>query len=202
MAALRARGHTVTGITASQAEADVLDTQGLAAIVHDVTCDDLPFPAASFDALLFSHVLEHLPWPDQVLQRYKTLLRANGRIYIAIPNALHLVQRLQFLRGRFRYTNQGLMDCTHLRFFDFHSARAMVESAGLDVHTHVAPGQIPLGPLRSLMPTQAARLDRWGSRRWPALFGGHILIVATVSFRPQTAGSQHWISFSSDRAEQ
>ncbi|MER2600347.1 MAG: class I SAM-dependent methyltransferase [Caldilineales bacterium] len=193
MAALRARGHAVTGITVSQAEADRLHQQGFAALMHDVTSDALPFPAASFDALLFSHVLEHLPWPDEVLTRYKTLLRPDGRVYIAIPNALHLVQRWQFLRGRFRYTEQGLMDCTHLRFFDFHSARAMVESAGLTVQTHLAPGQIPLGPLRTLMPAPAARLDAWVSQKRPALFGSHILMVAKHSPYPP-AGNKHWIS--------
>src|SRR3989304_3237775 len=116
---LSARGHEVVALTLSEAEATVVREQGLECYVYDVTHEALPLPRRSFDALLFSHVLEHVPWPEVVLERYSQLLRPGGCVYVALPNVQHLVQRWQFILGRFRYTEAGLMDRTHLRFFDF-----------------------------------------------------------------------------------
>jgi len=177
MALLVAGGRQVVGETLSFAEATAVRLQGLACVVRDISPGGLTFRPASFDALVFSHVLEHLPFPDRVLRRYVELVRPGGGVYVALPNTLHLVQRWWFLRGRFEYTETGLMDRTHLRFFDFRTARELVEGAGLEVVDHRGVGQCPMGPLREAAPELCRRVDAWTSRHWPALFSIHMIVV-------------------------
>jgi len=63
--------------------------------------------------------LEHMAWPNVDLRRYCQLLKPNGKVYIALPNKMHFMQRWESVMGRFRYTEMGIMDRTHLCFFDF-----------------------------------------------------------------------------------
>lgn len=43
-------------------------------------------PAIKYDVITLWHVLEHVPYPDQLLLKLKTLLNPNGIIIVAIPN--------------------------------------------------------------------------------------------------------------------
>lgn len=73
MCLLAALGHEVVGVTLvtlSEAEAKVVQEQGFMCQVWDIAEEALPFVARSFDALLFSHVLEHVAWPEVVLRHY------------------------------------------------------------------------------------------------------------------------------------
>ena len=78
MRLLAARGHEVVGVTLSEAEAKVVQEQGFTCQVWDIAEEALPFAARSFDALLFSHVLEHVAWPTELLKNYIRLLREGG----------------------------------------------------------------------------------------------------------------------------
>ncbi len=51
-------------------------------------------PEGSFDVVTFWHVLEHLPRPQQVLERVQRLLAPGGRVFISLPNFDSLQARL------------------------------------------------------------------------------------------------------------
>jgi 2-polyprenyl-3-methyl-5-hydroxy-6-metoxy-1,4-benzoquinol methylase len=178
---LRKRGHEATGLTLSETEARIVEEQGLSCCVWDITSEGLPFPRESFDALVFCHVLEHLAWPEIVLQRYTQLLKPMGKVFVVLPNAMQFMQRWQFLMGRFRYTKIGIMDSTHLRFFDFHTARQLVASVGLKVLQHFGLGKFPMGPFREWLPGFSMRVDQYFSVRWPGLIGFHLIVVGQLS---------------------
>ena len=88
---------------------------------------------------------------------------------------MHYRQRLAFLAGRFRYTDGGLMDRTHYRFFDWVTARDLVREAGLLLVEARADGGFPgsrfLGPLRGL-------LDRLAVGSFPGAFGAQFVLTA------------------------
>jgi len=174
---LTKRGHEAVGLTLSEIEAHTIRNKGLSCVVCDISEVELPFPEQSFDAVLFSHVLEHLPWPEEVLTRYLKLVRPGGGIYIALPNVLNIAQRWQFFHGQFKYQETGVMDRTHLRFFDFESARNLAESVGIRVIHHFGIGQCPLGPLRKTFPILCQKIDKWTTKQWPGLFSFHIVII-------------------------
>jgi SAM-dependent methyltransferase len=180
MRLLAAAGREVVGITLSEEEARAVRAGGFSCHVCDVEREDLPVEAASVDALVFSHVLEHMAWPAVVLRRHLRVLRPGGGVYVVLPNPVQFRQRWEFVRGRFRYTEMGLMDRTHLRFFDFQTARELLESVGLTVVHHAAVGHFPLRPLRRMLGSVAPRLDAAACRRWPGLFGYHLLVAGRL----------------------
>lgn len=71
-----------------------------------------------FDAIIMGDVLEHMADPWSALAAAKEMLIDGGRVVASIPNFRYWrVIYNVFLRGDFRYTEDGIMDKTHLRFF-------------------------------------------------------------------------------------
>lgn len=94
-----------------------------------------------FDVILFACVLEHIPDPLSVLRFYRAFLKPDGRIVVSLPNIACWDRRLALLFGRFDYADSGIMDRTHLRFFTFRTAQALLQEAGLaTLSARHAPG--------------------------------------------------------------
>jgi 2-polyprenyl-3-methyl-5-hydroxy-6-metoxy-1,4-benzoquinol methylase len=174
----------VFGITQSEGEAE-------RARAYMTTCwvDDIEsgVPAylerGRFDCLLFSHVLEHLRSPAQVVASMSQLVGRGGRVIIAVPNVMFFKMRLRFLRGDFEYDpGGGILDDTHLHFYTYRTADRYLlsESPDLRVMTKAADGWVPFsGVYRRLIgQRRGSAIDRWGVRRWPNLFGYQIVLVA------------------------
>ncbi len=87
----------------------------------------------SIDILLCLDVLEHLREPQQVLVRLATLLRPNALLIASLPNLQYVKVSLPLLFGHFNYTDEGVLDRTHLRFFTRRSAMRMLDEAGFNV---------------------------------------------------------------------
>jgi len=150
-------------------------------VLANVETWDPDYPAGYFDALLLSHVLEHLVDPAQALARLAPLLRSGGRVYVALPNIAHWRYRLKTLFGKFEYESMGPMDHRHLRFFTFASAQRLVNQAGFDLLRAEVRGHFPLGPIRRAFPRFARRIDRAVLGLFPGLFGYEITLAATKS---------------------
>ena len=165
----------VVGITHAHQEAErareVLDR----VVIADLEAYDFS-ALGQFDCVICSHVLEHLRNPATVLARLRKLLAVGGVILVALPNVLYWRQRLQFLMGRFRYTQGGLMDNTHVVFFDWATAQSLVLGAGLHLSASVSDGGFPgsrfLGPAGSILDAVSLRLA-------PGLMGTQFVLVAT-----------------------
>jgi len=54
----------------------------------------LPFAAESFDAIVLNHSLEHFPHPALVLAELKRILRDGGCLWVAVPDASTLSDRI------------------------------------------------------------------------------------------------------------
>lgn len=159
---------TVVGVTYSEAEAIQARERIDRVEVADLNGYE-PARLGEFDCIVCSHVLEHLHDPCQALMRLRVCLRPGGTLIVALPNVLFWKQRLHFLRGRFEYTDGGLMDRTHVRFFDWGSARQLVLDAGFVVRERCADGGVPLSS--RLGPGLSNVIDRMGLARFPGVFG-------------------------------
>lgn len=112
-------------------EASLDDYEGLVhADVEDIdfSCE---FPGRRFDVILMLDVLEHLREPTAVLSRSRDVLDDHGFVIVSVPNVAHAAVKLQLLDGKFSYTDTGLLDDTHVRFFDFDNVQSLVGEAGL-----------------------------------------------------------------------
>jgi SAM-dependent methyltransferase len=180
-ALLRARDphKHIDGITASPGEAAVARSRMRECWIGNIE-EALPEAvlARRYDALIFSHVLEHMREPERVLAKFVALLRPGGFCVIAVPNVMVYRQRWQFLRGRFEYQATGLMDETHLRFYSFDSAlRLLARAPELVLQERRVTGSAPLWRARRLLPPSAASaIDQAACRAWPNLFGAEILL--------------------------
>lgn len=87
----------------------------------------------TFDLIIFADVLEHIVDPLATLKSFASLLNPGGRILISVPNIAAWTIRWKLLSGRFRYENSGILDKTHLRFFDEQGARDLIVNAGLEL---------------------------------------------------------------------
>lgn len=174
---LKARGRRVDGITLSATEFDIARTRMDRVILADIETWNSDYPEEEFDALLLSHVLEHLVDPPAALRRLLPLLRPGSRVYVALPNVLFWRQRLEFLAGRFDYTDAGTLDRTHLRFYTHASAKQLIVDAGLALVQTSSIGSAPLRPLRAVLPKASRAIDRMACRLWPNLFGHNVILV-------------------------
>ena len=86
-----------------------------------------------FDVIIMADVLEHLIEPARLLETIvdQDLLADSGYVVISIPNAGHEAVLTELIRGRFTYSDTGLLDSTHLRFFTLASLRELLEKSGL-----------------------------------------------------------------------
>jgi SAM-dependent methyltransferase len=173
----------IFGITHSPVEAKLAQKYMVKCWIFDVE-DELPDDLSNqtFDALIVSHILEHLRDPAKALARFSQLLRSGGEALIAVPNILSWRMRVQFLLGNFEYESAGVLDDTHLRFFTYFTADQYLlsKSPDLKLVDKVADGSVPLWWLRRyFFPEKLSKyLDKWGCRHWPNLFGDQILIKA------------------------
>jgi glycosyltransferase involved in cell wall biosynthesis len=128
---LRQRGHQVTGIDLCPPEYPLDDfRQADVNLGLGLTDADL------FDTVLFADVLEHLTAPVERLREALRHLNSCGRVLVSLPNAVHWSVRAQVAMGRFEYTNKGILDRGHLRFFTRKTAERMFRDAGLEVVQH------------------------------------------------------------------
>lgn len=95
---------------------------------------------ASVDLILCLDVLEHLVDPWRTLRRLDAFLKPGGMWIISVPNIrnYHILLDLAF-KGRFNYSDDGILDRTHLRFFTRSSAIQLAESTGAKVQQILIP---------------------------------------------------------------
>ena len=172
----------IVGITLSTEESKHARRHMTSVHVVDLDISDLSFLGERrFDAIIFSHVLEHVKDPPRLLSlSVRQHLRAGGQILIAVPNVLFYKNRLRFLAGYFEYEESGIMDRTHLHFFTWHTAdRYLVDTVKeLKLAYKIAEGSAPLWVLRRwLLPVAlSTRIDAYFVRLFPNLFGHQIVM--------------------------
>lgn len=93
---------------------------------------------AKADCIVFSDVLEHFIDPWGVLEMLKAMMQPSACIVASIPNIQHWSIQLRLNRGDWRYSESGLLDKTHLRFFTRETIVELFQTTGFNIE-HIAP---------------------------------------------------------------
>jgi hypothetical protein len=81
--------------------------------------------------------------------------------------------RLGLLAGRWNYTDRGILDRTHLRFFTRATIQSTLAEGRFDIRTFDLSAPVPLNP-----PVAISRLAHAVARLRPSLFAYQFVIVA------------------------
>jgi 2-polyprenyl-3-methyl-5-hydroxy-6-metoxy-1,4-benzoquinol methylase len=118
-----------------------------------------------FDCVVFNDVLEHIADPWAALRAARARLRPGGTVVASIPNVRFLPVLFKLVvRGEWTYTDTGVLDRGHLRFFTRRSMVELFRSCGFAVDR-----------VRGVNPLT-------GSRRWTRLLPGSVQDTLYLQF--------------------
>jgi SAM-dependent methyltransferase len=176
----RAGAAELTGVETEPAAREALGAQYRR--VH-ASLEEVP-PGDRFDLALLLDVIEHTPDPRRTLELTARSVRPGGHLLVSVPNIAHWSTRLPLLFGRFEYTDSGILDRTHLRFFTRSTFLATLRAAGLTVEDEASS----IAPVELVLPW-APSVPGWGlalatrrslARREPGLLAYQLLARCRV----------------------
>ena len=88
------------------------------------------FEPVKFDYIVCADVLEHLRNPEGVLAKTMEVLKDDGSVLLSMPNVAHNSVVYPLLENRFDYTEVGILDQTHLKFYTYPSLKRLCAQAG------------------------------------------------------------------------
>ena len=174
------RGWVVDGITISDTEAGMARSFCRKVEVHDLE-GGLPSSVGQepYDAILASHILEHVFYPEKLLCDCWRVLKPSGGMVISLPNLLYWKNRVKMALGSFEYQDVGIMDYTHCRWYTFRTAQALLEKHGFKILEAIADGDLLAGrSLPGFLRRRFHRVDDVIRRVAPGLVGFQMHFVA------------------------
>ncbi|MDR1802571.1 MAG: class I SAM-dependent methyltransferase [Treponema sp.] len=137
LAHLRERGWETTGVEISGPQAEYgREKQNLD--VRSLPLEENRFPAASFNVVLASHLIEHLNAPAAMAAEVNRILAPGGRFFVTTPNIAGFQARL--FRGRWR---SAIFD--HLYLFSVKTLSRLLEEKGFVIEKTCTWGGLAAG---------------------------------------------------------
>jgi SAM-dependent methyltransferase len=145
-----------------------------------VSCGSLAeqkFPDGHFDAIVSSHVIEHVHEPLQLMRESRRILRTGGRFIAATPNASSLGHRV------FGRDWRGLEPPRHLQIFTPAAIRSLARMAGF-----VEPPCVVAGTSRgaALIWNLSRRQRQAGARPQSCMIGAEVAPKSISAFAIET----------------
>ncbi len=131
----RLKDCVVHGLTYNEDELALLNKKYDLALAVDLEREALPAVIASgaYDVVVCGDVLEHLRNAHDVLHALGKCLKSSGCIFISVPNVTHISIITSLIGGQFPRTYEGLLDATHVHFFERVTLAALCKHAGMHV---------------------------------------------------------------------
>ncbi len=164
-AEIRSRGNYVAGVEISQQAAR--EAEKVLDVVYSFDLQQqwpVELQKKVYDIAVLAEVLEHVFDPVQVLNNVRDVLGTNGTIIITTPNIMAWHNRVKFLRGQFKYTDQGTLDFGHIRFFTYAYLKEVLTDSGFKL----------IGENHIIFPGKLTKL----LKRWPSVFANQFIVKA------------------------
>jgi 2-polyprenyl-3-methyl-5-hydroxy-6-metoxy-1,4-benzoquinol methylase len=101
--------------------------------IEDMVLIKSKLKTQKFDVIIFSDVLEHLYDPVGIIKSYQSVLKQDGIIVVTVPNIANIFSRIALLFGFFNYSETGVMDKTHIRFFNRKNLKQLATESDLKI---------------------------------------------------------------------
>ncbi len=122
--------------------------------IHLGKLQDLSLPSERYDAVVSSHVIEHVPDPKALFQECLRLLKPGGTLVAVTPNATG------YGHSAFRHNWVGLHIPYHLQLFAENNLLKMAEAAGFtELRTLTSLARFPVQCLASMALSKTHRYD-------------------------------------------
>jgi methionine biosynthesis protein MetW len=141
----------------------------------DIEQTGLPYENGYFDCIILGNVLEHMREPETLLAELKKYLREDGALIYSVPNIVNWHSRLTIFFGKFEYRESGVFERTHLRFYNFDSAKKLATDAGYRIV------ELDVTPSVYLLKERLNLLWYWLAVLWKNLFADEFIILAKKS---------------------
>jgi 2-polyprenyl-3-methyl-5-hydroxy-6-metoxy-1,4-benzoquinol methylase len=173
-------GAEVIGVTISEDECENAKKIINKCFVYDLN-NGLPeeIKKEKFDYIYMSHVLEHICYPESLLKEIGEVLDINGSILIALPNIMHYNSRFKLFYGDFEYTDTGIYDYTHFRWYTYKSAEELFIKYNYKVIIKDVSIHLPLGRITNkiLWPGLKKMVIKLLKSISPGFFGWELVFV-------------------------
>lgn len=129
----RNKGCVVDGVDLNVDAVNIAENNYRKTFVLDLESENLveKFCVDSYDFIVVADVIEHLVNPGILLEGVRALIKPSGTVIFSVPNITHISVGLELLLGKFHYSDNGLLDRTHLRFFSRKSLLEKLSQHGL-----------------------------------------------------------------------
>lgn len=126
------------GIDSNEECVKYLNEKNLEAYQHTFTCNQDDFyyiekllKGRNLKLITVLDFLEHLPQPEKFLIILNKLCKKyNALLIVSVPNICHKDIAFKMMEGEFNYTEEGLLDKTHLSFFSAKRLEQCMNDAG------------------------------------------------------------------------
>jgi 2-polyprenyl-3-methyl-5-hydroxy-6-metoxy-1,4-benzoquinol methylase len=117
------------------------------------TLEQAGFPDRSFEAIHFSHLIEHVPDPRALLVEVRRILKPDGHMIVTTPNVTGMHARFAGRSWR-----SAIPD--HIYLFSKKTLRRMLVETGFDIARLISWGGIPAGRRPDFIKRPADRLAK------------------------------------------
>jgi 2-polyprenyl-3-methyl-5-hydroxy-6-metoxy-1,4-benzoquinol methylase len=135
-------GNTVTGADIDTVALTNAKKLGIETLHVDLNGDWHELNGQTYDAVVLAETLEHLFYPEQVIERVKAVLKKDAMFIGSVPNAFNLKNRVRLFLGQKHLT--PLQDPTHINHFKHEELESLLKKHFRNVE------MIPVGSHASL----------------------------------------------------
>lgn len=157
---LKEKFHHIDGITLSNVEANSSKEIYNQIFIHNL---ETGIPEIllnhKYDIILCSHLIEHIAYPESLLNSIKILMSSDSFLIVCIPNIMHYQSRNKIILGNFPHnSNSGIWDYTHLRWYTFDSISQLFSSNNFLVIKIFGNIEIPFGRITQYFPKRLIKI--------------------------------------------
>ena len=87
----------------------------------------------AYDYIVLADVIEHVADPVEFIEEIKSIMNDNAKLIFSIPNVAYGSIRINLLFGKFVYTDSGILEKTHLRFYTEDTIHDLIKNSSLHI---------------------------------------------------------------------